>query len=271
MNDLTDRLINKINALEARLARLESSDRKLGDIQLTLGDTAGANKLTLRNSTPTEVFAVDSLGKTITELIAAGTVSETAKGYDNFRMGVASGTPRIVIEDAGSTQWEIDNNAGQLRFFNPGAVKMTLDTNGNLITSGDLEVNGDYLTTGAATVGGDMIISGTLRVDTHEAWIAPTLTNSWVNFGGSQTPAGYWKDSFGIVHLRGLIKSGTAGAAAFTLPSGYRPAHNWIFATIYNSGADALAHIDLSTAGAVTPTVTASVWLSLDGLSFRTT
>lgn len=134
---LTDRMIARINELEERLRRLEASDRKLGDIQLTLGDTAGANKLTLRNSTPTEVFAVDSRGAVMTDLVAAGPVSETAKGYDNFRMGVVAGTPRIVIEDAGSTQWEIDNNAGTLRFFNPGVVKATLNTSGVFtVTSG---------------------------------------------------------------------------------------------------------------------------------------
>lgn len=118
MNDLTDRLITRINELEARLSRLESSDRKLGDIQMTLGDTAGANKLSLRDSTPAEVFAVDSDGKVITELVVTGTTSSTAKAFDNFRIGIEAGTPRITIEDNSYTQWQIDNSLGQFRIFN---------------------------------------------------------------------------------------------------------------------------------------------------------
>ena len=140
MNDLTDRLIARINELEARLARLESSDRKLGDIQLTLGDTAGANKLTMRNSTPTEVFAVDSLGECSTPFVAKGGLSPTAKGYDNFRLGVEAGTPRIYMEDAGSTQWAIDNSSGTLRFFQPGVLKVSVDGNGNLAAVGGVSV-----------------------------------------------------------------------------------------------------------------------------------
>lgn len=60
---LTDKLIARINDLEARLSKLEANDRKLGDIQLTLGDTAGTNKLSLRNSTPAEIFGINSLGE----------------------------------------------------------------------------------------------------------------------------------------------------------------------------------------------------------------
>lgn len=138
MNDLTDRLITRINELEARLSRLESSDRKLGDIQMTLGDTAGANKLSLRDSTPAEVFAVDSDGKVITELVVTGTTSSTAKAFDNFRIGIEAGTPRITIEDNSYTQWQIDNSLGQFRIFNPGVVQMTLNTSGNLAATGNV-------------------------------------------------------------------------------------------------------------------------------------
>ena len=65
-------------------------------------------------------------------------------------------------------------------------------------------------------------------------WTAPTLLNSWANFGGVNAPAGYYKRG-GRVYLRGLIASGTIGAAAFTLPVGYRPAYYHYFATVtYN-------------------------------------
>ncbi len=60
------------------------------------------------------------------------TTSETADSTDNVRLGIVSGTPRIIFEDSGSTQWQIDNAGGTLRFFNPGSVVMSLTTTGTL-------------------------------------------------------------------------------------------------------------------------------------------
>lgn len=59
---------------------------------------------------------------------------------------------------------------------------------------------------------------------TVEAWIAPTLINSWADYGSPEAPAGYCIDPLGFVHLRGSIAGGTSGSVAFVLPSGYRPA-----------------------------------------------
>ena len=53
-------------------------------------------------------------------------------------------------------------------------------------------------------------------------WIAPTLGNSWANFGGGFANAAY-KRVGRTVKLRGLIKSGLDNVAIFTLPAGYRP------------------------------------------------
>jgi len=57
---------------------------------------------------------------------------DSALSVDNIRIGVYAGTPRILLEDAASaTLWEMDNSAGLLRFFNPGALQATLDSSGN--------------------------------------------------------------------------------------------------------------------------------------------
>lgn len=53
----------------------------------------------------------------------------------------------------------------------------------------------------------------------QEAWITPTLVNGWVE----DQPVRYIKDSFGFVHLKGALKTGLSGTAAFNLPIGYRP------------------------------------------------
>lgn len=100
-----------------------------------------------------------------------------------------------------------------------------------------------------------------------EAVIAPTLLNSWVNSGGSSQTAGYWKDPFGDVHLQGLIKDGTVGTSAFTLPLGYRPTKNETFAVIANGSAN---FVGVNSDGTVPISVTASnVYVSLAGITFR--
>lgn len=43
-------------------------------------------------------------------------VSLSALGYDNVRLGVNTGTPRVILEDNGFPQWQIDNATGILRF-----------------------------------------------------------------------------------------------------------------------------------------------------------
>lgn len=59
---------------------------------------------------------------------------------------------------------------------------------------------------------------------TSEAFIAASLENSWVNFSGGFRQAGYKKTPDGTIHIRGMVKDGSAaGADIFSLPSGYRP------------------------------------------------
>lgn len=54
-------------------------------------------------------------------------------------------------------------------------------------------------------------------------WITPTLLGSWVNFGGAEEPAGYWRSSSGLVLLRGTIRNGIIPSAVWIMPEGFRP------------------------------------------------
>lgn len=101
-----------------------------------------------------------------------------------------------------------------------------------------------------------------------EPWNAPTLANGWANFGGGFNPAGYWKDPAGVVHLRGLLASGTLNGAAamFTLPAGYRPANTEMFVAISNN---AVGRVDVRNTGDVVPTIGSNTNFSLDGMTFR--
>ena len=78
---------------------------------------------------------------------------------------------------------------------------------------------------------------------TQPSFTNATLTNAWV--AGSSAP-GYFKDEFGIVHLRGAIKSGTTSVAAFVLPSGNRPAVTCVFPVIDGANLVAQCAIDAS-------------------------
>jgi hypothetical protein len=123
-----------------------------------------------------------------------------------------------------------------------------------------------------------------------EPWQAATLNDGaggqacrWLNYGGSQNPAGYFRDRAGVIHLRGLVKAVDDGLTfscgditddpkVFSLPAGYRPDHDWTFATISN---DKPGRANVNPAGVVFirdgfPTwPDAKQWVSLDGLTFR--
>lgn len=97
---------------------------------------------------------------------------------------------------------------------------------------------------------------------------APAFQNSWANFGAPWEVAGYMKDSMGFVHLRGLIKSGTIAALAFTLPSGFRPANGQIFASI--DGLNTGQRLDVDSAGGVKPATGNNGIFTLSGVTFDT-
>ena len=102
-----------------------------------------------------------------------------------------------------------------------------------------------------------------------ETSILPTLLNSWINFGGSRKVAGFFKDAFGVVHLEGVISSGTTTSPTvlFTLPVGYRPTARQLFVCNSN-GALGTGFVEAS--GDVLFESGSNVSFSLDSISFRT-
>ena len=101
-----------------------------------------------------------------------------------------------------------------------------------------------------------------------EPFKAPTLLNSWVNYDAAYNPAGYYKDPWGRVHLRGAVKNGTAiGTAIFTLAAGYRPPFRQLHVVDSNN---AHGRVDVLADGTVLGVAGSTAWVSLDGISFRT-
>lgn len=87
-------------------------------------------------------------------------------------------------------------------------------------------------------------------------WISPTLTNSWVQVGGGYQAIQYRKTG-NRIQIRGSISSGTANAAAFTLPAGYRPLTYNAFGV--SSGTSTSNTVIIASSGTVTPTASATI------------
>jgi hypothetical protein len=100
----------------------------------------------------------------------------------------------------------------------------------------------------------------------------PAFANAWVNHN-AVSKARFYKDALGIVHLGGLIKNGTIGLKAFTLPAGYLPSytdatpHPLGFAVDSNG---AFGTVQVQSNGDVIPAVGNNAWVYLDGINFRT-
>lgn len=99
-----------------------------------------------------------------------------------------------------------------------------------------------------------------------DGWTNLTLVNSWVSYGFPYSTPGY-RVSADVVHLRGLVKSGTFSAVIATLPLGARPEANRLIRGISNGVATA---IEVASNGDIKVAVGAggsNAYVSLDGLT----
>jgi hypothetical protein len=105
---------------------------------------------------------------------------------------------------------------------------------------------------------------------TQEAFIAPTLLNSWVNFGSDYQEVGYMKDNFGFVHIRGMIKSGTSATAnVFTLPVGYRPNLHILQVASHDGTPEQVAVVQILANGNINFIKGSTSWTSFGNISFK--
>lgn len=98
------------------------------------------------------------------------------------------------------------------------------------------------------------------------SWTAPTFAAGWTNYGGGFNAAGYYKDKFGFVHLKGLVKRTSGSSVAiFTLPSGFRPIGRMLYVVRTDTGA---GRIDILNDGDVRLESGGVAYVQLDGLYF---
>lgn len=129
---------------------------------------------------------------------------------------------------------------------------------------------GTNSTTSALGVNGN-INANSITINNAPSWTDATLANSWVNFNTTtDNAAGYMKDPFGRVFLRGLIMNGTVSttAQAFTLPSEFLPPKRVTFAVA--TGTFTHGEVRVTTDGKVCVASGNNAYVSLEGINFST-
>jgi hypothetical protein len=97
----------------------------------------------------------------------------------------------------------------------------------------------------------------------------PPFENGWANLGGGRSAAAFYRDSQGLVHLKGVL-SGTTATTAFTLPAGYRPTEQLFMPVAVAAGGDGDGGLNVHPDGRIVPVCSPTcAAVGIDGLSFR--
>ncbi len=206
------------------------------------------------------------------------------------RFQTAATGPRVVMDDsyAGNRIALFSGSTHELSVGGYAAIYATTGGHGEsgvtgriIISSpsfdngiGAVELSGERINlwSGYTYANGDLTVHGALvagSITPLANWADLALYNSWVDYTTGVNPASM-KDGCGIVHLRGLIKDGTAGTTICMLPEGSRPAVALVL--LCPCGGPAMARVDIATSGAVSVNGYHSggtnAYLSLDTISF---
>jgi hypothetical protein len=114
-------------------------------------------------------------------------------------------------------------------------------------------------------------VKGGLTILQQEPWRAAELAEGYQEFGGDYNPVQYFRDSLGIVHLRGTLRSSAPvgvmeAGVLFTVPAGYRP--EFIENHLACAGT-AVGKVEIFPDGKVFLSSDSHTWVSLDGITFR--
>ncbi|MCZ8141698.1 MAG: hypothetical protein O9273_08505, partial [Acetobacteraceae bacterium] len=198
--------------------------------------------------------------------------------------GIGTVTPRAKLEVVGPARigdvamgpWP--TNPGNYVFLGSALMNQAQQENYGLLFGTNAEQGNTYLN--AANVVGIRIgnqqrlmlerntLTVTARLVAHnqQDWRYPNLRSGWSNWEQGYAPVSFMKDSLGFVHLRGLVKGGTANLI-FELPTGFRPALTHVHCV--NFDAERFGRVDVMNDGKVTRFSGGNTWVSLDGITFK--
>ncbi|MGH3022310.1 MAG: hypothetical protein ACRDNI_01520 [Gaiellaceae bacterium] len=93
----------------------------------------------------------------------------------------------------------------------------------------------------------------------------PAFQNGWGNVApNASTTAAFYRDPFGVVHLKGTLGGGASGTIIFTLPTGLRPTKIHCMPTVGDA-----RFVCVYADGSVEHSLGATGFLTLDGMTFR--
>ncbi|MBC1224977.1 hypothetical protein GNF10_16985 [Nostoc sp. UCD121] len=238
---------------------------KIANIDLGMTNSRGLNTVilnangTFKNKATHDIFGNPTLWNNwatwVNTIAATGDVIAVAS-YDALNIAPTGGSAETLLRSI---------NAGRAFQSIPGRYPYTL-----LFIQGQsrcIEVLQPYQGSNAHLKTTYYQLLNLQNITQQELWQTPTFQNNWVNYDNTYNPVGYFKDSLGIVHLRGLVRSGTNNTTIFTLPVGYRPSNRELQAiqTFNNT----IGRLDILTDGQVQVVLGNNGWVSLDGITFR--
>lgn len=100
--------------------------------------------------------------------------------------------------------------------------------------------------------------------------INAVLATGWTNNDSNHMNLTYYKDTFGVVHLSGLVRrTASAGVTIMTLPVGYRPSKLMFWVTTVGLAPAIVGNVTINNVGTVTFSATNEGAVPID-ISFRT-
>jgi hypothetical protein len=225
--------------------------------------TGTATALNIGGNAATATLAATASAVAVGGITGLGTGVATA-----LAVNVGSAGAPVLFNGAGGTPSSITltNASGTAASLTSGTVTTNANLTGPITSTGNATAVASQTGTGSTFV---MDTSPTIATPTitGAAWTAPTLAGTWVNFNSGYSPAGYYKDPMGFVHLRGLVVSGTANTTIFTLPVGSRPPYiNNLIASVNGAATNLIIGSD----GTIASSGGATGGVYLDGIIIPT-